>query len=217
MKSFLALTLVVTSFSALAFERSGTLDLTNVYGNNNAGLYAVVVEFASKTSPSESSLKSELVYDDGNVNCKTSAAFDIGEMRLTLIDKKDGYTKSYTKKVVATVTHTSPSEKCIATLRTFSGSQVTYASLGIDSIILPVRAPFNYKSVQANLAPFSGFFELNTKIQAVNGKLVVDPSDLLTEANILELNSNHSNLSYYVEAKGDAGSLSLASGLTPLE
>lgn len=217
MKSFLALTLAVTSFCSFAFERSATLDLTKVYGNNNAGLYTVLVKFASKKTLSESSLKSELVYDDGNVNCKTSAAFEIGEMKLTLIDKKDGYTKSYTKQIVATVTHTSPSEKCIATLDTFSGSQITYASLGINSINLPVKAPLNYKSVQANLAPFSGFFELNTEIQVINGKLVVNPSDLLSERSALELNSNHTNLSYYIQATGDAGSLSLANGLTPLE
>ncbi|MEA9358116.1 hypothetical protein SHI21_17920 [Bacteriovorax sp. PP10] len=217
MKSLLALTLAVTSFTTFAFDRSTTLDLTNVYGNNNAGLYDVIVEFAPKTTLSESSLTEELVYDDGYVNCKTSASFDIGEMRLTLITKKDGYTKSYTKKVVATVTQTSPSEKCIATLETLSGAQVTYSSLGINSITLPVKAPLNYKKVEANLAPFSGFLRLNTEIKTVNGKLVVNPSDLLTEANVLELNANHANLSYYVQATGEAGSLSLASGLAPLE
>lgn len=217
MKSFLALTLVVTSFSSFAFDRSATLDLTNIYGNNNAGLYDVIVEFSPKTTLSESSLTETLVYDDGYVNCKTSASFDIGEMRLTLITKKDGYTKSYTKKIVATVTQTSPSEKCTATLETLSGEQTTYSSLGINSIILPVKAPLNYKKVEANLAPFSGFLSLNTEIKAVNGKLTVNPSDLLTEAKILELNSNHTNLSYYVQATGEAGSLSLASGLTPLE
>lgn len=217
MKSFLALALVVTSFSSFAFERSATLDLTNVYGNINAGLYDVVVEFASKKTPSESSLKTETIYDDGNVNCRTSAAFDIGEMRLTLINKKDGHTKSYTKNIVATVSHTSPSEKCIATLNTFRGAQVSYASLGINSINLQVKAPKNYTAVIAHLAPFSGFFELKTDIQVVDGKLVVDPSNLLSEESTLELNSNHSNLSYYVQATGDTGSLSLASGLTPLE
>jgi len=217
MKSLLALTLVLTSISTFAFERKATLDLTNVYGNNNAGSYDVITEFASKNSLSESSLTSELVYDDGNVNCVTSARFEIGEMRLTLIDKKDGYTKSYTKKLVATVTHSSATEKCTATLETFSGTKIAYSSLGINSITLPVKAPKNYKLVQANLAPFSGFLELKTVISAVNGKLVLDPKDLLTEEDIIELNANHANLSYYIQATSDTGSLSLASGLTPLE
>lgn len=217
MKSLLALTLVVTSFSSFAFERTASLDLRNVYGNNNAGLYDVATEFTSKKTLSESSLKSELVYDDGYIICKTSATFEVGEMRLTLVDKKDGYTKSYTKKLVATVTHTSPTEECTATLKTFTGSQVSYSSLGINSITLPAKAPLNYKTIEASLAPFSGFFELNTEIKVVNGKLVVDPSDLLSEENVLELNANHANLSYYVQATSDAGSLSLASGLTPLQ
>ena len=217
MKSLLALTLVVTSFSSFAFERTASLDLTNVYGNTNAGNYDVAVEFASKKTLSESPLKSELVYDDGYIICKTSATFEVGEMRLTLIDKKDGYTKSYTKKLVATVTHSSATEKCTATLETFSGTKIAYSSLGINSITLPVKAPKNYKLVQANLAPFSGFLELKTVISAVNGKLVVDPKDLLTEENIVELNANHANLSYYIQATSDTGSLSLASGLTPLE
>lgn len=217
MKSFLALALLVTSVSSFAFEKNAVLDLTNVYGNNNAGLYDVKVEFASKKSLSESSLKTETIYDDGMVNCKTTAAFEVGQMRLTLVNKKDGYTKSYTKNIVATLTHTSPSEKCTATLDTFKGTQVSYASLGINSINLQVKAPKNYTAVLANLAPFSGFLELNTDIQVVDGKLVLDPSNLLSEESALELNSNHSNLSYYVQATGDAGSLSLASGLTPLE
>ena len=217
MKSLLALTLVVTSFSSFAFERTASLDLTNVYGNTNAGNYDVAVEFASKKTLSESPLKSELVYDDGYIICKTSATFEVGEMRLTLIDKKDGYTKSYTKKLSATVTHTSPTEVCSATLKTFTGSQVSYSSLGINSITLPVKAPLNYKTIVADLAPFSGFFELNTEVKAVNGKLVVDPSNLLSEANVLKLNAHHENLSYYVQATSDAGSLSLASGLIPLQ
>jgi hypothetical protein len=217
MKTFLALALVVTSFSSFAFERSATLDLTKIYGNINAGLYDVVVEFASKKTLSESSLKTETVYDDGNVSCKTSAAFDVGEMRLTLINKKDGYIKSYTKNIVANVTRISPSENCIANLNTFRGTQISYASLGINSINLQVKAPKNYKSIIAHLAPFSGLFELKTDIQVVDGKLVIDPSNLLSEESILELNSNHSNLSYNIQATSDAGSLSLANGLTPLE
>jgi hypothetical protein len=217
MKSFLALTLVVTSFSSFAFEKSSILDLSKIYGNNNAGKYDVVVKFTSKKTPSESSLESALIYGDGMVNCITSAVFNIGEMKLTLIDKKDGYTKSYTKLVTGTVTHTSPSEKCTATLDTFSGSQVTYSSLGINSIILPVKAPANYKSVNAYLAPFSGFFELNTDIQVVDGKLVVNPTDLLTEQSVLELNSNRTNLTYYIQATGDTGSLSLANGTISLK
>lgn len=217
MKTILVLALAVTSFSSLAFERNATLDLENVYGNNNVGLYNVVVEFASKKTLSESSLSTELVYDDGSVNCITSALFDIGEMKLTLIDKKDGYTKSYVKKITAQIKHTSPTEKCIATLEDFTGKQVTYADLGIQSITLPVKAPKNYKSVLINLAPYSGFFELNTTIKSVNGKLAVDPSNLLAEGSVLELNSRHENLTYYVQAISDSGSLSLASGLTPLE
>lgn len=217
MKSFLALTLAVTSFSSFAFEKNATLDLTNVYGNNDVGLYEVIIEFTSKKTLSESSLKTASTYDDGSVTCTTSAEFEIGTMKLTMINKKTELPKSFTKKIMATVSYQSANEVCITSLETFTGVQLSYSSLGIDSIVLPVQAPLNYKEVLVYLAPYSGFFELKTGIQIANNKLVVNPSALMTEANVLELNAHHANLSYFVVAKNESGSLSLANGLTPLE
>lgn len=214
MKSFLAVALVLTSFSTFAFEKNATLDLTNVYGNLNAGLYEVNVSFTKKTTLSKSSITTKQIYDDGMVNCTTSAQFEIGEMKALLVNKKAGWTKNITKKIVATVSVKSADENCISDLSVLAGEQMTYSSLNIGPVTLPVAAPAKFETVQAHLAPFAATFFLNASIEVVGNELVLDPSNMLDEGNVMETNSNNSVLNYFVTANSSDSALSLANGTT---
>lgn len=217
MKSFLTMTLVLASFSAFSFEKKATLDLTNVYGNLNAGLYEVSVSFTPKTTLSKSSINTKQVYDDGMVTCTTSAQFEIGEMSTTLINRRAGWTKNIVKKVIATVSKSSEDANCITDLAALAGAQITHTTLNLDAIRLPVAAPLNYDYIVAHLSPFAATLSLNAAIEIENDQLVLDPSNMLDEASVMENNKNNAVLTYFVTANTPGTGLSLANGTTVLE
>ena len=217
MKSFLALALVLTSINTFAFEKKATLDLTQVYGNHNAGLYEVTAAFTKKTTPSESSLTTKKVYDDGYFYCTTTAQFDVGQMDVTLVNKKTGWVKNVTKKIVASISRKSQDDNCITDLEGFSGEQLTISSLGLDQIVLPVAAPVNYDSVVVYLAPYAASFKLNANVEIAGDKLSVNPAELLNEKNVMQSNANNAVMTYFLVAKNGHAGLSLANGSTSLK
>ena len=217
MKSFLALALVLTSINSFAFEKKATLDLTQVYGNFNAGLYEVSAVFIKKTTPSESSLTTKKIYDDGYIFCTTSAQFDVGQMNVTVLNKKTGWVKNVTKKIIAQISRKSVDDNCITDLEEFSGQQLTVSSLGLEEITLPVAAPTNYESVIVYLAPYAASFKLNLNAKIAGDKLIVDPSNVLNEQTVMQSNSGNSVLTYFLVARSEYSGLSLANGSTPLK
>lgn len=213
MKTVLFLTGFIININVYAFTQTAKLDFTNLYGNTDAGVYNMAVSFVPKTTPSVSFLNFSTHHDDGINYCVTEAKFEIGTMKFVLTDKQMWQFEKY-KTVFAVITQQSEDATCVTELSQFSGRQTLYAQIGLDqAILLPVKAPYDFKTVTVWLAPFNGYLTLATDIAAVNGELIVDPSKLLTEDNIVSQNKNNASVTYYVTANKQNTSLSLGSGL----
>lgn len=213
MKKFLALALLSLSFNTQAFDQLAKLDFSNLYGNTNAGIYEMKVSFEPKKSISTSGLTFSTHRDDNDLYCVTTATFEVGTMNMSVVNVLNGWTTSVTKKVSASVSIQSEDETCETNIEKLAGKQALYASLSLDAITLPVKAPFDYKTVGMYLAPFNGYLYLNSTVEVNGDKLVVNPSELLTEASIKTSNTNNASVTYYVFATKEATTLSLGTGL----
>lgn len=219
MKTILGLLALTLSLNVSAYVRDAELDFSNVYGNTNVGEFLVKVEFSPKKTLSVSSLTNNTVRDDNDLYCVTNATFEIGEMNFFLVNKTTGWAKIMKKKITASVSSQSTTAECNNDINQFAGAQAVYATLGLnEAIALPVKKlPFDYESVGVHLAPFNGYLYLNANITVENNKLVLDPSNLLTKETIEATNTNNDTMSYFLFAKKEATTLSLAVGLVDLK
>lgn len=214
MKKFLALSLALISLNLSAFEQKASLDFTNLYGQTNAGAYEMKVSFEAKKTVSESALTFSTRRDDNDLFCVTTASFEVGVLHFTLSDKNSGWTKKISKKISGSVSSQSNDETCETDIEKFTGNQNLYVTLGLnEAILLPVKAPFDYKTVGVYLAPFNGYLYLQTAITSKGEKLALDPSELLSAASIQATNTNNSSVTYYVYAQNESTTLSLGTGL----
>lgn len=213
MKTALFILGFIININVYAFTQSTTLDFTNLYGNTNAGKYEMNVTFTPKVTQSVSSLSFSTHRDDNDLYCVTSAKFEVGQMLFTLKDVQSGWTFQTAKTLEGSVSYQSDSETCEKDLSKFSGNLSLYTSLSLQEITLPVKAPFDYVKVGTYLAPFNGYLYLNAEIKTSAGQLVIDPSKLLTEKNILSQNKQNASVTYYVFATKEATTLSLGNGL----
>lgn len=214
MKTFLGFLALTLSLNVSAYVRDAELNFSNVYGNTNVGEFLVKVEFSPKKTLSVSSLTNNLVRDDNDLYCVTSANFEIGEMNFYLVNKTTGWAKVLKKKITASVSSQSETSECNNDINQFAGAQALYATLGInEAITLPTKAPFDYETVGVHLAPFNGYLYLNANVVVENNKLVVDPSNLLTKETIEATNTTNESVSYFLFARKESSTLSLAVGL----
>lgn len=214
MKTIFALSLMLLALNVSAFEQKATLDFTNLYGQTNAGLYEMKVSFESKKTLSETTLTYSTHRDDNDLFCVSTATFEVGTMNFTLTDVKTGWTKNLTKKITATISSQSTDETCETNIEKFAGNQNLYANItNNEAILLPVKAPFNYKTVGAYVTPFNGYLYLQSQVEVKEGKLVVNPSELLMKGSILATNVNNASVTYYVYAQDEVTTLSLGTGL----
>lgn len=214
MKNILFLAIVFLATTASALKPQATLDFTNIYSNTNAGLYQMTVTFQAKQTPSESLLYFGTHRDDNDLYCISKAIFNIGTMIVTLVDSKTGWSHVVNKPVMAEISHQSDTETCETNLQKFTGQKNVYAALGLNQpIVLPVVAPFDYQTVAVYLSPFNGYLYLPAQISEHNGKLILNPHELLTAQSILPNNINNNSVTYYVYAQGKSASLSLANGV----
>lgn len=214
MKIFLALAAFTISINVNAFTQKAALDFTNLYGKTNAGLYEMSATFTPKTTKSISGLTYSTHRDDNDLFCVTTAKFEIGKMLFTLTDVKTGWTFTTARTISASISIQSEDETCETNVAKFSGNQSLYATLGLnEAILLPVKAPFDYEKVATYLSPFNGYLYLNADLQTVDGQLVIDPSQMLTEKSIQSTNKQNSSVTYYVFASKESTQLSLGNGL----
>ena len=218
MKSLIACALLMTTFNIFAFERTTSLDLRNLYASTNAGEYIIKVEFTAKTSKSESTLSFSTRQDDGITYCTTSAYFDIGTMKFSMINKKTGETTNIVSPVVGSVYSTVESSECDTSIEKFQGKQIVYSQVGLKNpIALNTKAPFDYKSVEIYIQPFNGYLNVEADLVVSENKLILDPSELMTERSIMPRNSYNSTVTYYVYAQKEAETLSLGTGLVKFD
>lgn len=214
MKTIVFIAGLFLNINVYAFTQNATLDFTNLYANTNAGKYDMSASFTAKTTKSNSALTFSTHRDDNDLYCVTSAKFEVGQMLFTLKDATTGWTFTTARTISAVISYQADSEVCETDISKFLGKQTLYASLGLnEEILLPVKAPFDYQTVSAYLAPFNGYLYLTTSLQNDNGQLSIDPSQLLTEKTIRAENKQNSSVTYYVFAAKDATTLSLGNGL----
>ncbi|WP_409480215.1 hypothetical protein [Pseudobdellovibrio sp. HCB154] len=214
MKTMLFIAGLFLNVNVYAFTQNATLDFTNLYNNTNAGKYEMSVTFASKATPSVSTLKFSTHRDDNDLYCVTEAQFEIGQMTFSLTDVKTGWSFNVSKAVLATVSHQSDDETCVTDANFFAGEKTLWAQVGLNQAIeLPVAAPVGYDRVAAYLSPFNGYLNLAAYLNVVNGQLVVNPSELLTAKSITSQNTQNASVTYYVFASKENTSLSLGTGL----
>lgn len=214
MKKILFIASLFLNINVYAFTQNATLDFTHLYNNTNAGKYEMSVTFSSKTTPSVSDLKFSTHRDDNDLYCVTEAQFEIGQMTFSLTNVKTGWNFTTSKAVLASVSHQSDDETCVTDVNFFAGRTTLWAAVGLNQAIeLPVSAPVGYDRVATYLSPFNGYLNLNADLTAVNGKLVVNPSQLLTEKSITSQKTQNASVTYYVFASKENTSLSLGTGL----
>lgn len=214
MKTILALSLMLISLNISAYEQKVSLDFTNLYGPTNAGLYEMKVNFIAKKTLSKSTLSFDTVRDDNDLYCVTTASFEVGVMDFSLTNVKTGWTKNISKTIIASISTQSDNETCETDIEKFTGNQRVYALLGLnEAILLPVKAPFDYETVEVYLAPFNGYLNLQTNIEVDGDKLVINPSELFTARSIQTTNAYNSSVTYFVYAQQEATTLSLGTGL----
>lgn len=214
MKTMLFIAGLFLNVNVYAFTQNATLDFTNLYNNTNAGKYEMSVTFASKATPSISTLKFSTHRDDNDLYCVTEAQFEIGQMTFSLTDVKTGWSFNVSKAVLATVSHQSDDETCVTDANFFAGEKTLWAQVGLNQAIeLPVAAPVGYDRLAAYLSPFNGYLNLAANLNVVNGQLVVNPSQLLTAKSITSQNTQNASVTYYVFASKENTTLSLGTGL----
>lgn len=214
MKTMLFIAGLFLNINVYAFTQNATLDFTNLYNNTNAGKYEMSVTFTSKSTPSVSDLKFSTHRDDNDLYCVTEAQFEIGQMTFSLTDVKTGWSFITSKAVLATASHQSENETCVTDVNFFADRKTLWASVGLNQAIeLPVQAPKGYDRVATYLSPFNGYLTLAADLTAVNGKLVINPSQLLTAKSITSHNTQNASVTYYVFASKENTSLSLGTGL----
>lgn len=215
MKMFAALSLLVLSVSAFALEHSAKADFTSLYNGFNAGAYKVNVKLVSKPSLSKSEITTLVRRFDNDLNCTTSAKFEVGEMTMTVAQRGHNWKKVLTQKIYGEVTHTVDGTECDLSLENLAGQKSLYITLSPveGALALPVKAPAGYSKVQVYLAPFAGFLNSATNVEITGNSLVIDPSELLSERIIYPMNvHNADKLYFYVQATEGSTGLSLANG-----
>ena len=218
MKTLFTIGLLLFSLKSFAFSQSAILDFSKLYGNTDAGVIEASVTFSPKMNVSRSDLATTSRHDDGMIFCVTSAQFDLGEMTMTLVNNKTGWTKSFTKKIIGTLSTENEGEVCNATIEDFAGKQVLYSLTGLGQAIeLPVKAPFEYTSVGMYLEPFNGYLYLEADVVVDHDMLKIRPSKLLTADSITTRNQQNASVTYYVFAKNEVSTLSLGTGLVKFE
>lgn len=214
MKILLALAAFTVSINVNAFTQKASLDFTHLYGKTNAGLYEMSVTFTPKATKSLSGLTFDTHRDDNDLFCVTTVKFEIGQMLFTLTDVKTGWTFTTAKSIHASISRQSENETCENDVTKFKGRQNLYAPLGLnEAILLPVKAPFDYKTVGTYLSPFNGYVYLEADINSSDAQLTIDPSQMLTERSILSQNKQNASVTYYVFANNETTTLSLGTGL----
>ena len=218
MKTLLTMATLSMSFNIFALERSVTLDFSNLYGNTNAGIYEMKVNFIPKTTKSESTLDFHISNDDGYYSCTTSANFEIGKESLTLTNKNNGEVQKFETIIFGSVSSVVDGEDCDTSIDKLKGTQGLYSRVGFNKpFLLNVKAPFDYQAVGVYLEPFNGYLNIEADLSISGNKLVLDPSNLLTERSVMPLNDYNSSVTYYVYATKDTTTLSLGTGLIKFE
>ncbi len=206
------------SLRTFAFSQKVTLDLTKLYGSTDAGVIEASFTFSPKQSTSRSYLETSNRNDDGMIFCVTSAHFDLGEMSVNLVNKKSGWTKSFTKKIAGSITAQNEGELCNATIEDFVGKQVVYSLVGLNQAIeLPVKAPFDYTTVGMYLEPFNGYLNLAAEVTVDHDMLKINPAKFFTADEVTSLNQQNASATYYVFAQNRASTLSLGTGLVKFD
>lgn len=214
MKKILFIASLFLNINVYAFTQNATLDFTNLYNNTNTGKYEMSVTFSSKATTSVSDLRFSTHRDDNDLYCVTEAQFEIGQMTFSLTNVKTGWNFIMSKAVLATVSHQSDDETCVTDANFFADRKTLWAAVGLNQAIeLPVQAPYDYDRIATYLSPFNGYLTLTADLNAVNGKLVVNPSQLLSEKSITSQNTQNASITYYVFASKEATTLSLGTGL----
>lgn len=214
MRIILAITAFLVSVNGNAFTQKADLDFTNLYGKTDASRYEMAVTLTPKTTNSFTSLSFSTHRDDNDLFCVTTANFEIGQMLFTLTDVKTGWTFTTAKTVTASISRQSENENCENDVSKFTGKQTLYASLSLEkSIMLPVKAPFDYQEVGAYLSPFNGYLYLDAEIKTADFQLTIDPSQMLTSTGIKSQNETNASVTYYVFAAKGSSQLSLGTGL----
>ena len=221
MKMFATLGLFALSLSAFALEHSAKLDLTSLYNNINAGAYKVTVKLVSKPTLSQSGITTQISRDDNDYSCTTTAAFEVGEMTFSVTQIGTNWKKVTTQKVYGQVTHTVDGQTCDLSLENLAGQKSLHISVSpVEGIlVLPVKAPAGYSRVQTYLAPFAGYLYSMANVEIEGNKLVVDPSEILSERNLYPMMNSYNafKLYYYVSAIEGSSGLSLGNGSVPLQ
>ncbi|MBY0415317.1 MAG: hypothetical protein K2Q18_14190 [Bdellovibrionales bacterium] len=210
MKTILALCPLVTSLNTFAFEKTATLDFTNLYGKTNLGHYDVKVTFNEKKTQSVGELSTYVLPDDGDIYCETTVAYNVGDIVMTITDRESGWSKTFTEVVTASQSAKTLGDECNTDLAQFVGKQTLYTRFNIGSYTKLNEVAFKgYEGIAAHFNPFNGYLLLNAEANVVNGKLVVDASEILSERSISETNINNNEVTYYVYAYKKASTLSL--------
>ncbi len=198
MKLSPAFTLLIFSFQALAFERSATVDLSSLEHGFKAGVYKVDVKITAKASPSKAEIRTSQLSDpeDPSSNsCMTFAVFELGELTFTMTDTQSAWTKTVHQKLTGSVEHTVDGKICDLSIESLS-QQKSLGSTGIimgHDLILPVKAPGEFKSAQAWFAVYNTQLSLPAQIATANGQLVIDPSQVLSETVLNQLAQENAN------------------------
>lgn len=220
MKKFTALALLTLSLNSMALERSSELDFRSLYGNLDAGIYDLNVKLVAKKSLSEGTISTKVSRFDNDYSCTTSAGFEVGELKYTLSKRGTNWKKEGTKKIVAHINYTVEGTECDMRVENLAGNQMMYSSVSLNEspFTLPVTAPSGYESIGAYISPFSSYLNLSVMADLKNGKLTIDPKEVLTSDNIDQSNPyNRYQTYYYVFAKDGRGQLSLKGGHADLK
>jgi hypothetical protein len=219
MKLLLTILSITFTFSSLAVERSVTLNLSSLYDQFDAGLYHINTKISHKKTPSHSILTKRIKEDDGYWYCTTSAKFEVGEMTTVMIHDENNWKTSLNQKIYATISKTVEGKDCSHRLEDFSSTQKLYIRTSLEKPIqLPVIPPYDYKFVQAYITPFNGYLYSIAEIKLIDGVLVLNPSQLLSDESIAFYNNRNAfSLYYYVTAVKVMTTLSLGTDVVAFE
>lgn len=214
--------ITTASLNINADVMSGYMDLSNLYGNTNAGQYFVGLALnIAKSAPVTytQSLGDPQHSDQPGSEpqvCITEFRLNVGDAKLILTDANRDESITELVPLSWVASHADESEKCTPVEQLVKGELYFAAHIHFGSIALNYKAPFNYEKMYTAITVFPYGYSVKLNITDKS-------ADTFTIGNLRQQftaqlqRGNKKALQYYNYATQDQTSLSLGQGQIELK
>ncbi|MBY0554778.1 hypothetical protein K2P97_09630 [bacterium] len=213
--------ITTASLNIKADVLSGFMDLSNLYGNTNAGRYFVGLALnidktaVLEVSQSLGAAQGNEPWDEPKV-CLTDLNLIAGRADLILTDADRDESLTTSQQVRLNATHYDETEKC-SSVEEILAKGISFSSyINMGTIKLNRKAPFDYESLETYISVFPYGYSINLQAtQYAKGRFIV--MDLKSQMSSQLKRGSKNALSHYTTATKDQTTLSLGQGQIELK